>query len=301
MNEPSSGRKGLRRPTGPAFVLVAILASALLPSCARASATAAAAPSGAAGASTAGSDRPSPAQAAADPRFAVALEALDRAASDMGAAEAASIRSRIEASPKAFLSGLDTVLAERSIDPGRFARVDKVAPPLGADFVPGDLVSLDGLIRTARKGLALRRGAAEALATMVKAAKEDGVELVAGSTYRSWEYQKGVFAREVKTYGEAVARSESAEAGRSQHQLGTALDFSPIDDIFATTAAFRWLSAKAGAYGFSRSYPEGMESITGYRPESWHWRWLGSAAVSLTDSYFDGVQQYFIEFIDKFK
>jgi len=235
--------------------------------------------------------------AAPDPRLAAALAALDKAAPEMGPEIAAALRARIEASPKDFLDILDKVLAERARDPERFARVDKVAPPLGSTFVPADLVRLDGVLPVARSGLTMRGEAATALALMAKAAKADGITLVAGSAYRSWEYQKGVFAREVKTYGEAAAKRESAEPGRSQHQLGTALDFSPIDDVFAKSPAFRWLTAKAGAYGFSRSYPDGLEAITGYRPESWHWRWLGLDAVSLTDSYFAGVQQYFIEFI----
>ncbi|HUX39643.1 MAG TPA: M15 family metallopeptidase [Rectinemataceae bacterium] len=235
--------------------------------------------------------------AAPDPRLGSALAALDKAALEMGPAVAPALRSRIEASPKDFLDTLDMVLAERARDPERFARVDKVAPPLGSTFVPADLVRLDGLLPVARSGLTMRGEAANALALMAKAARADGVTLVAGSAYRSWEYQKGVFAREVKTYGEAAAKRESAEPGRSQHQLGTALDFSPIDDIFAKSPAFRWLTAKAGAYGFSRSYPDGMESVTGYRPESWHWRWIGIDAARLERDYFSGVQQYLIEFL----
>ena len=237
---------------------------------------------------------------ALDPRLAAALAALDKAAPEMGPEIAAALRARIEASPKDFLDILDKVLAERARDPERFARVDKVAPPLGSTFVPADLVRLDGLLPVARSGLTMRGEAAKALALMAKAAKTDGVTLVAGSAYRSWEYQKGVFAREVKAYGEAAAKRESAEPGRSQHQLGTALDFSPIDDVFAKSPAFRWLSAKAGAFGFSRSYPDGLESVTGYRPESWHWRWIGLDAARLERDYFGGVQQYLIEFLAAF-
>jgi len=249
--------------------------------------------------STAGAP-PAKAASAVDPRLGQALAALDKAAAEMGAVEAAAVRSRIEASPEDFLNGLDTVLAERVLDPDRFARVDKVAPPLGSDFVPKDLVSLDGILPTARAGLSLRSAAADALSAMVRAAKADGVALVAGSSYRSWNYQKTVFDREVRTYGEETARSESAEPGRSQHQLGTALDFSPIDDSFAKSGAFAWLSGHAREFGFSRSYPDGMEKVTGYRPESWHWRWIGAAAAALEGKYFDGVQQYLIEFLSDY-
>lgn len=238
--------------------------------------------------------------AAPDPRLAPALAALDKAAPEMGREVAAALRAKMEATPKDFLDILDKVLADRANDPERFARVDKVAPPLGSSFVPTDLFRLDGLLPVARSGLKLRSDAAAALAAMARAAKAEGVTLVAASAYRSWEYQKSVFEREVKSYGEATARRESAEPGRSQHQLGTALDFSPIDDVFAKSAAFRWLSAKAAAFGFSRSYPEGMEAVTGYRPESWHWRWIGPAAARLERDYFGGVQQYLIEFLSAY-
>jgi D-alanyl-D-alanine carboxypeptidase len=255
---------------------------------------------GCSAASTSAATRSAPAPKATpapDPRLAPALAALDKAAPEMGREVVAALRAKMEATPKDFLDILDKVIAERDLDPERFARVDKVAPPLGPTFAPPGLVPLDGLLPVARSGLKLRPEAAVALSAMARAAKTEGVTLVAGSAYRSWEYQKGVFAREVKNYGEAAAKRESAEPGRSQHQLGTALDFSPIDDIFAKSPAFRWLSANAGAYGFSRSYPEGLESVTGYRPESWHWRWIGLAAARLERDYFGGVQQYLIEFL----
>lgn len=238
--------------------------------------------------------------ASSDPRLAAAFAALEAAAREIGPEVAGAIRARIDAAPAAFLDDLDTLLSERGLDPDRFRRVDKVAEPLPADFVPGDLVSLKGIIPLAKAGLELRKGAAEALAAMAAAARSDGVALTAGSTYRSWQYQREVFDREVKTYGEAQARRESAEPGRSQHQLGTAIDFSPIDDVFEKSPAFAWLAAHARSYGFSRSYPDGMETVTGYRPESWHWRWLGEAACRLEGDYFGGVQQYLMEFLSAY-
>ncbi|MFZ4615241.1 MAG: M15 family metallopeptidase [Rectinemataceae bacterium] len=236
--------------------------------------------------------------ATADPRLAPALEALVRATPSLGPAVAASIRGRIEADPKGFLALLDTVLAERASDPWRFVRADKVAPPLPSGFEPSDLVALDGKkVAIAKDGLKLRRQALAALLAMASAARTEGLKLVAGSAYRSWAYQKTVFAREVAAYGEAQARRESAEPGRSQHQLGTVVDFSPIDEAFALRPEFAWLSARAGGFGFSRSYPEGLEAVTGYRSESWHWRWIGTGAASLQKAYFGDVQQYLMLFL----
>lgn len=269
----------------------------LAASCARPSPALAQGSGAAGGQSASAASPPSP----ADPRLDRALAALSAARPGMGDAAAAAIRARILASPAPFLADLEALLAQREADPGRFVRVDKIAPPLSADFVPRDLVPLAGLIPLAKEGLELRRGAAGALAAMAKAAKTQGVTLVAASSYRSWSYQKTVFEREVRLYGEVVARRESAEPGRSQHQLGTALDFNPIDDAFEKTAAFAWLSAHARDYGFSRSYPDGMEGVTGYRPESWHWRWLGAEALRLQAAYFGDLQQYLMEFLAAYR
>jgi D-alanyl-D-alanine carboxypeptidase len=102
----------------------------------------------------------------------------------------------------------------------------------------------------------------------------------------------------VKTYGQEMADRESARPGASQHQLGTAIDFGSITDAFAETRAGRWLVAHAWEYGFSLSYPQGYEGITGYRYESWHYRFITKAGVLLQRRYFGDVQQYLLEFLD---
>jgi D-alanyl-D-alanine carboxypeptidase len=235
---------------------------------------------------------------APDPLLVKAFAALAGAEPELGGEAVAAIRARIEADKSGFLALLGTVLAERALDPDRFQRVDKTAHPLDPGYKPSDLVSLDGRgLRVSRSGHELRSGAYQALDAMAAAAKTEGIGLEVASAYRSYDYQARVFAREVATYGEAVARSESAEPGRSQHQLGSSVDFGPIDDVFAKTPAFAWLERRAADFGFSRSYPEGYEVVTGYRPESWHWRWLGLAAAKLQKSFFGDLQQYLIVFL----
>ena len=103
----------------------------------------------------------------------------------------------------------------------------------------------------------------------------------------------------MKTYGQETADRESARPGASQHQLGTAIDFGSITDAFARTRAGKWLFAHAGEYGFSLSYPQGYEGITGYRYESWHYRYVTKAGVLLQRKYFGDIQQYLMEFLDQ--
>lgn len=191
--------------------------------------------------------------------------------------------------------------AIRAADPYLTLLVDK-RHSLGEDYAPADLVKLDGKsYRLSRAGLELRSEAAAALERMAAAAKADGVTLVVSSTYRSAAYQKKVYSRVVAELGQAGADRESARPGLSQHQLGLAVDFGSIDDSFAKTVASRWLQEKGSRYGYSLSYPKGYEELTGYRWESWHYRYVGTAAAALIDRYFGGIQQYGLLFLDALK
>jgi D-alanyl-D-alanine carboxypeptidase len=182
-------------------------------------------------------------------------------------------------------------------DPNTYFLVDKKYV-LPHDYEPNDLVQLTaGKYRLGRDGLTLRSMAADALSEMAAAAAAEGIVLTVGSAYRSAAYQAQVYERAVKAHGKEAADRESAQPGKSQHQLGLALDFSPIDDAFAKTPACQWLLRNAGRFGFSLSYPNGYEEVTGYRWESWHYRYVGRDLAAFIDSYFNGIQQYALQFI----
>jgi D-alanyl-D-alanine carboxypeptidase len=165
-------------------------------------------------------------------------------------------------------------------------------------YEPDDLVELkNGSYQIRQKGLMLRRVAAVALEEMAAAAKADGVTLLASSSYRSYDYQVEVYGRNVKEMGQAAADRESARPGHSQHQTGFVVDFGSIDDSFAETPAGRWIAANGSRFGWSISFPDGYEEVTGYRWESWHYRYVGRELAAFIDAYFDGVQQYALQFI----
>ena len=75
------------------------------------------------------------------------------------------------------------------------------------------------------------------------------------------------------------------------------MDFGSITDEFAQTKQGRWLSANAGTYGWSLSFPDGYEDVTGYRWECWHYRYIGVEAVEFQRKWFSDVQQFMLEFI----
>lgn len=213
----------------------------------------------------------------------------------------ASIQARIDAAPEPFRRLLAEALADRAADPMLLYRVDKTkALPDG--YVPADLVGLDGTgLSVSRPGHRLRAAAFRALKAMSAAAGAEGVTLLVSSSYRSYEYQVEVFGRNVKEMGRPQAEMVSAMPGHSQHQLGEAIDFGSITDAFALTKASRWLSANAGRFGFSLSFPKGMTDVTGYAWESWHYRYIGKAAAALQGQYFEGVQQYLMLFLDELR
>ncbi len=205
------------------------------------------------------------------------------------------VQDRILARSKDFLQMAAKVLDE----PADFLLLVDKRNPLPADYAPPDLVRLhkDYNLDVSLADVAVRKAIMPAMLEMTRAARADGVTLAFSSGYRSYEYQASVYEREVKMYGKETADRESAHAGMSQHQLGTAIDLGSITDAFANTRAGTWMAAHAWEYGFSLSYPRGYEELTGYRYESWHYRYITRAGTLMQREFFDNVQQYLVEFL----
>ena len=208
--------------------------------------------------------------------------------------------------PEEFLADLHKVLDSEkdfsSADLSPFYLIDK-AHTVGADYEPKNLVHLEknDYFAINKNSLSLRPESYEALKTLGAAAKNDGVTLTVSSSYRSYEYQENLFKYWVKVDGLEEAERESARAGTSQHQLGMAVDFAPVDDAFADTVPGKWVYANAAKYGWSLSFPQGYEDVTGYRWESWHFRYIGIPACEFQKKWFGGVQQFMMEFLDAWK
>ncbi len=157
---------------------------------------------------------------------------------------------------------------------------------LPPDYAPDDLVSLSeyNVPTLGSAEMKLRREAAGHLRRLVKDAAADGEELVVASAYRSYADQRTSYARLESIYG-TDAGEMSATPGHSQHQLGTAVDFTnaaasyEIWDYFGDTSAYWWLKNHARNYGFVLAYPQSKEAETGYRWEPWHYRYIGARNI----------------------
>jgi zinc D-Ala-D-Ala carboxypeptidase len=151
---------------------------------------------------------------------------------------------------------------------------------LPPDYVPRDLVPLRDYGVPTLGSEVLRREAAEHLGRLVEGAAADGEKLVVASAYRSYENQQRSHESLRSVLGAGAGRL-SATAGHSQHQLGTAVDFTDaaagykLGVPFARTSGYRWLEQHAWEYGFVLAYPRGEEERTGYRWEPWHYRYVG--------------------------
>lgn len=166
--------------------------------------------------------------------------------------------------------------------------VNKQRPLRPADYIPEPLVAPDMPLRLEADTpeMLLRKDAAEALATMAKAAKTEGIQLMLSSGYRSYEYQKNLYAFYVNKQGKAEADTQSARPGYSEHQTGLAADVEPVsrecevEVCFANLPEGKWVAANAYKYGFVIRYQKDADATTGYTFEPWHLRYVGAALAA---------------------
>lgn len=115
------------------------------------------------------------------------------------------------------------------------------------------------------------------LENLIKKAADDGIELRIVSGFRSFDRQAELKNGYLVTYGSG-ANAFSADQGYSEHQLGTAVDFTTTElgaswsSAFGRSEAYAWLLKNAHRYGFILSYPPDNAY---YQYEPWHWRFVG--------------------------
>lgn len=147
---------------------------------------------------------------------------------------------------------------------------------LTKDYVPNNLVNLSTTY--SRSGMKLVKSAKDAFEEMAKAAKKDGYTIIAMSSYRSYDYQVDLYNKYVKKDGKKAADTYSGRPGYSEHQTGLAVDvYNGKYDYtnFNKTKEYLWMQKNAYKYGFILRFPENKEKETGYKYESWHYRYVG--------------------------
>lgn len=150
--------------------------------------------------------------------------------------------------------------------------VNKQHPLNPKDYAPKDLTAIGN-------DQFMRAAAARALKLMLGGAKAAGYTVTPASGYRSYDTQVAAYNSELQAYGQSAADSESARPGYSEHQTGWAVDLASdscnIADCFGDTPGGKWVTTNAYKYGFLLRYTAANTAITGYRAETWHFRYVG--------------------------
>ena len=156
---------------------------------------------------------------------------------------------------------------------------------LEEDYIPNDLEEINK--QYALNNMKMVKEAKDAFEEMSKAAKKEGLKIIAMSTYRDYAYQTDLYNKYVKQDGKEAADTYSGRPGFSEHQTGYAVDVYNDDESytnFHVTEEFKWMQEHAKEYGFILRFPEGKENETGYQYESWHYRYVGlEAATYITE------------------
>lgn len=156
---------------------------------------------------------------------------------------------------------------------------------LSVDYKPTDLIKPDILFLKGSSNRLVRKEVGKALEDMFDDAyKQEGIVLLGVSGYRSYDYQSKLYSNSVRRNGKKYANKYVAKAGKSEHQLGLAIDvvsdeYTVLNDGFRNTDAYKWLVKNMHKYGFILRYPKGKEDVTGYNYESWHLRYVGVKAA----------------------
>ena len=117
---------------------------------------------------------------------------------------------------------------------------------LSSAYIPNDLELINSIYSNNKKYL--RKKAKIAFENMAFDAKQIGLNIIAVSTYRSYDYQDKLFNNYVKEKGLEYASMCSARPGCSEHQLGLAVDIADksLDyDNFDKTKEFVWIKNNA--------------------------------------------------------
>ena len=185
-------------------------------------------------------------------------------------------------------------------DPSRvWVVVNKMRPLEPVEYAPADLRGT-ALQTTSRSG-EVRPVVADAVEAMAEAARKAGAGVLGvNNGYRSYGVQQTTYASNVRAHGASDADAGSARPGHSEHQTGLTLDVVACARVcggigaFPGTAQSAWVAAHSWEYGLIVRYEDGTAPTTGYMPEPWHLRYIGTElAAAYHAGGFHTLEQFF--------
>lgn len=139
-----------------------------------------------------------------------------------------------------------------------------------------------------------------AFAALVDAAAKDGRRIWGVSPYRGYARQNAIYSGYVRAHGRASADAYSARAGSSEHQTGLAVDVAVRGHSYGSfdgTPECEWMQEHAHEYGFILRYGKGMDYITGYIYEPWHYRYVGVGAATYIHEHDLTFEEYYYYYV----
>ncbi|MDD2378233.1 MAG: M15 family metallopeptidase [Bacilli bacterium] len=184
------------------------------------------------------------------------------------------------------------------IEKGKLMLVNKFNY-LPTDYEIEDLVTMN--LQFAFNDKQIKAEAYEYFKEMARAAKDEGLTILANTAYRDNEYQSLLYNNQKNRRGTEYADSVAARPGHSEHETGLAIDVSTMKSGlggFAETPESTWMKDNAHRFGFILRYPEGKEHLTGFNYEPWHYRYVGledAGKINELDITFDEYYAFYIK------
>ena len=145
----------------------------------------------------------------------------------------------------------------------------------------------------------LNKTAYEFFKIMQKEALKQGYEIFIDSSYRTYEYQKLVFEKNVEEHGIEHAKKYVAPPGGSEHQTGLACDVIArrngimIEKSSDEDPELIWMKENAYKFGYILRYPKDKEQITGFNYERWHYRFVGpEISIYMRENNIETLEEY---------
>ena len=171
---------------------------------------------------------------------------------------------------------------------------------LEEEFIPNDLIEISEEYRGGTEVVLANRTAVNAVIQMIESASIDGLELVVNSSYRSHADQIEIAEFYRKWYGDNYVENYIAKPGYSEHQTGLAFDMgSKKSKTFADSKEYEWIIKNAHKYGFIARFTKRGQSITGYRSEPAHFRYVGKEIAEYIYKHNITFEEYYVMFLDK--
>jgi len=167
------------------------------------------------------------------------------------------------------------------VDPSRLDLIINKQVKLESNYRPIDLVNLTELGINTDGNIILRDPVIIPLQNLITEASKTGIKVRINSGYRDFETQQEAFNYWVRAVGRNKGEQFAAPVGGSEHHLGTVIDIVSAENNYKLLPSYentklnQFLKNNAHLYGFTMSYPKGIEHITGYNYEPWHYRYVG--------------------------